>query len=55
MQDLEYLLVIVVFFAVAALFVIGCDRIIGPDSEAISHPGVAPQAEATEAGEAERV
>lgn len=31
MADLVYVLVVVAFFALTALFVVGCDRIIGPD------------------------
>ena len=31
MADIVYVLVIVVFFALATLFVQACDRIIGPD------------------------
>lgn len=31
MADLIYLAVTLAFFAVAALFVVACDRIIGPD------------------------
>ena len=34
MADLIYVAVIVAFFAVAALFVIACDHIIGPDDAA---------------------
>jgi hypothetical protein len=35
MQDLIYLVAIVAFFALAALFVVACDRIIGPDEAAL--------------------
>jgi hypothetical protein len=38
-QDVIYLLAIVVFFVVAGLFVIGCDRIIGPDADALAEHG----------------
>ena len=31
MADLIYVMVIIGFFALAALFVVACDRIIGPD------------------------
>jgi hypothetical protein len=31
MADVIYVLAIVAFFALAALFVVACDRIIGPD------------------------
>jgi hypothetical protein len=34
MADVFYLLVIVAFFALAALFVKACERIIGPDEQA---------------------
>ncbi len=30
-QDVVYVAVLFAFFALAALFVVGCDRIIGPD------------------------
>jgi hypothetical protein len=33
MQDMIYLLATVGFFGLMWLFVIGCDRIIGPDEE----------------------
>ena len=33
MQDIIYLLVTIGFFGLMWLFVIGCDRIIGPDDE----------------------
>lgn len=37
--DLLYVAVMIALVAVAALFVIGCDRIIGPDDEALAdHP-----------------
>ena len=36
MQDLVYMVVVVVFFGLAGLFVIACDRIIGPDEEALA-------------------
>jgi hypothetical protein len=35
MADLIYLAVLFAFFGVAALFVMGCDRIIGPDETAL--------------------
>jgi hypothetical protein len=35
MADLIYLAVLFAFFGVAALFVMGCDRIIGPDEAAL--------------------
>ncbi len=40
MNDISYVAIIVAFFALAALFVKGCDRIIGPDetSEAPAAP-----------------
>ena len=36
MQDLIYMVVLVVFFALAGLFVVACDRIIGPDEDALA-------------------
>jgi hypothetical protein len=36
MQDVVYVAVMVAFFAVSALFVVGCDRIIGSDEDALS-------------------
>jgi hypothetical protein len=35
MEDLLYVAVVVFMFALAALFVVGCDRIIGPDDAAL--------------------
>lgn len=31
MADVVFVAVVVVFFALAALFVVACDRIVGPD------------------------
>jgi hypothetical protein len=36
MQDVVFLVVLVGFFALAILFVMGCDRIIGRDEEALA-------------------
>jgi len=36
MQDVVYMLVLVAFFALAGLFVVACDRIIGPDEAALA-------------------
>jgi hypothetical protein len=36
MQDVVYLVVLVVFFGLAGLFVVACDRIIGPDETALA-------------------
>jgi hypothetical protein len=36
MQDFVFLLVLVGFFGLATLFVVACDRIIGPDDEALA-------------------
>ena len=33
MNDIAYLAIIVAFFALAALFIKACDRIIGPDEQ----------------------
>ncbi len=32
-NDLTFVIIMVAFFAVAALFVIACDKLIGPDEE----------------------
>ena len=39
MEDLIYVAVVIVFFGLAALFVVGCDRIIGPDDLALEEDG----------------
>ena len=36
MQDLVYVAIMIAFFALSALFVVGCDRIIGSDEEALA-------------------
>jgi hypothetical protein len=36
MQDVAYLLLLLAVFAVLGLFVVACDRIIGPDEEALA-------------------
>jgi hypothetical protein len=36
MQDLVFMVVLVVFFVLAGLFVVACDRIIGPDDVALA-------------------
>lgn len=36
MQDVVYMAVLVAFFGVIALFVVACDRIIGPDGVALA-------------------
>jgi len=36
MQDVIYIALIVAFFGLAALFVKGCDLIIGPDEDVLS-------------------
>ena len=36
MQDVMYLGIIAAFFALAVAFVYACDRIIGPDAEALA-------------------
>jgi len=42
MQDLVYVASLFVFFAVAALFVIACDKIIGPDEAALVEEAAGP-------------
>ena len=49
MADLIYVAIIVAFFALAALFVVGCDRIIGSDEAALAQ--TLPAAEPTENAE----
>ena len=39
MWDLLYIAVMIALVVVAAAFVIGCDRIIGPDHEALAEQG----------------
>ena len=39
MEDLIYVAVIIVFFCLAALAVVGCDKIIGPDDLALEEDG----------------
>jgi len=39
MEDVWYLLIMIGFVVVSALFVIGCDKIIGPDDEALADQG----------------
>jgi hypothetical protein len=36
MQDVVYMVVLVLFFVLAGLFVVACDRIIGPDEIALA-------------------
>jgi hypothetical protein len=36
MQDVIYVAALVAFFALAGLFVVACDRIIGPDETALA-------------------
>jgi hypothetical protein len=36
MQDLVYVASLFVFFAIAALFVVACDKIIGSDEDALA-------------------
>ena len=36
MQDVVFMVVLIGFFALAALFVVACDRIIGRDEEALA-------------------
>ena len=39
MEDVGFILLMVAFVVIAALFVIGCDKIIGPDEEALAEQG----------------
>jgi hypothetical protein len=45
-NDVTYVVIMIAFFAVAALFVIACDKIIGSDEEALSVGGSEPETEA---------
>jgi hypothetical protein len=46
MQDVVFMAVLIVFFVLAGLFVVACDRIIGPDEEALAEGApVAPSPE----------
>ena len=38
-NDVAYVAILIIFFAVAALFVIACDKIIGSDEEALAVGG----------------
>jgi len=40
--DLLYVAIMVVFVVVTALFVVGCDKIIGPDDAALAEQGPDP-------------
>ena len=42
MQDVIYLVVMVAFVVASALFVIGCDKIIGPDEAVLADQGDGP-------------
>lgn len=42
MNDFSYVAIIIAFFALAALFVKACDRIIGPDEESEAPRATAP-------------
>jgi hypothetical protein len=41
-NDVTYLAIMIAFFALAALFVVACDRLIGSDEEALGELGDAP-------------
>jgi len=38
-EDFWYLLTMVIFVVVAALFIMACDKLIGPDEEAMAEHG----------------
>jgi hypothetical protein len=56
MLDVVYLLILLAVFVVLGLFVVACDRIIGPDEEALAESApptpVHPLAERTRGGKA---
>jgi hypothetical protein len=39
MADLVYVAVVIVFFALAALYVVACERLIGPDPDHLTAHG----------------
>ena len=46
MQDVVFMAVLIAFFVLAGLFVVACDRIIGPDEAALTEGRqVAPEPE----------
>lgn len=51
MQDIIYLLATVGFFGLMWLFVVGCDRIIGPDDDAMTLTNVTSEPNAVPGGQ----
>jgi hypothetical protein len=54
MQDLVFMAVLVVFFVLAGLFVVACDRLIGPDEAALAESSRGAPAPEPEDGVVER-
>jgi hypothetical protein len=52
MQDVVYMALLVVVFAVLALFVVACDHIIGPDETALAESAPRTPADPTAEGAA---
>ena len=50
MRDVVYVAITVGFFALAALFVVGCARIIGPDDGSLGHDEHSAGVEAADRG-----
>lgn len=50
MRDVLYLAISVGFFALAALFVVGCARIVGPDDASLGHDEHSAGAEGADRG-----
>ena len=50
MNDFAFVAIMLAFFVLAALFVAACDRIIGPDEQALAGPAL----DAERAGDEER-
>ena len=50
MNDFAFVAIMLAFFVLAALFVAACDRIIGPDEQALAGPSL----EAESAGDEEQ-
>lgn len=50
MRDVVYVAITVGFFALAALFVVGCARIVGPDDASLGHDGHGDDVEGADRG-----
>jgi hypothetical protein len=54
MRDLVFVAIVIAFFAIAAVYVLACARIIGPDELVSSAATAAEDGEAAEVGVGER-